>query len=175
MSPRRIALVVIVATGLAAGWNVFLALTRWEWNRAIVAMLVFLAAEIGLFGSLALQQLANLRRDLESRPPARREPDPSVLLRVRESAPAPRRHFSWLDPRGSRTSVFLPILLSAGIIVSAIAWAVERLARHAAMPSAERDLTRRLEPISLPREGLLLHEHVADPLAVFTPRSGAGN
>jgi hypothetical protein len=51
--------------------------------------------------------------------------------------------------------VFLPILLGAGVLASAAAWAVESLARATAGPALERRLAYRLAAFDLPAGGLL--------------------
>lgn len=169
MSARRVALLAAIVTMGAAGWYVFLYLTRWEWNRAVVAGVIFLAAEVALVGSLVLDRLARIQSVLPtegpitsrrpSRPPSepddRREPDPRVLARLNGSAPQPREPFAWLSRAPDRLSVFVPILLGAGVLLSGLAWIVERLARFTAGPTIERVLARRLETLALPPGGLL--------------------
>jgi hypothetical protein len=76
-----------------------------------------------------------------------------VLQRVRETAPPPRPVFAWLAP--NRTGVFLPILLGAGVLASALAWMVEGLARMTARPVLEERLAARLGVLALPAGGLL--------------------
>jgi hypothetical protein len=88
-----------------------------------------------------------------------------VLARVREAAPEPRNPFKWLSP--DRSNVFVPVLLGAGVIVSGIAWLVERIARATAGSSLERGLAVRLEPLAPPKGGLL--EPRADALTYFAP------
>lgn len=179
MSARRVALLAAIVTMGAAGWYVFLYLTRWEWNRAVVAGVIFLAAEVALVGSLLLDRLARIQRALPARdtlrahrpgPPNsagdRDEPDPRVMARINGSAPPPREPFAWLRDAPDRSSVFVPILLGAGVLLSGLAWIVERLARFTAGPTIERVLARRLEPLALPRGGLVGDErHHPDPFS----------
>jgi hypothetical protein len=81
--------------------------------------------------------------------------DPAILARVREGArPAPDP-FAWLGRDANDTSVFVPVLLGAGIVFSALAWAVERLARVTTRPAAEESLARRLDSLAVPDRGLL--------------------
>jgi hypothetical protein len=72
---------------------------------------------------------------------------------VREAAPPARPVFAWLAP--DRTGVFLPILLGAGVLASALAWMVEGLARATARPVLEHRLAARLGTLALPAGGLL--------------------
>ncbi|HEX5616594.1 MAG TPA: hypothetical protein VFZ83_15695 [Acidimicrobiia bacterium] len=158
MTARRFAYTALFGTVAATGWYFFAYLTRWEWNRAIISALIFLAAELALLGALVLDRIGRLRgeiaelRDRRDVPPARAT-RPEILAHVRDAAPEPDRPFEWLDP--DRTTVFIPVLLGAGVIVSALAWAVERLARFTAGASLERDLARRLSAVALPRSLLV--------------------
>jgi hypothetical protein len=161
MTARRVAYAALVGTAGAAGWYFFAYLTRWEWNRALVSALIFLAAELGLIGALLLDRVQRLRNEigaLRDRPPTvvhvpEPEARPDALRRVREAAPPREGPFEWLDP--DRTTVFIPVLLGAGVIVSALAWAVERLARFTAGARLEQDLAARLGALALP-ESLLV-------------------
>jgi hypothetical protein len=98
----------------------------------------------------------------------RRPPDPAVLARLREAAPAPSQPFAWLTRRPDETSVFVPLLLGAGVVFSALAWAVERVARMTARPAAESSLARRLDSLALPREGLIRRDEDDRP-DLFSP------
>ncbi len=172
MSPRRLGLLVILVTMGGAGWYVFVYLYRWEWNRALISGVIFLAAEIGLLGTLVMGRLARIERRLDegpasgsgllsgsvpTGPPALRriEPDPAVLARLRESAPPPREPFAWLTKRPQEVSVFVPVLLGAGAVLSGLAWVVERVGRRLTGPAQERNLARRLHAIALPPDGFL--------------------
>ena len=77
-----------------------------------------------------------------------------VLERVRASAPQ-RSHFAWLDPRSGRTNVFITMFVGGGILISGLAWGLDRLARRTGGRHLERDLAARLSPISFPRHGFL--------------------
>jgi hypothetical protein len=90
-----------------------------------------------------------------------------ILQRVRETAPPRRPVFAWLAP--DRTGVFLPILLGAGVLASALAWVVEGLARMTARPVLEERLATRLGVLALPAGGLL----GPAPAYVDTPRRSA--
>ena len=167
MNGRRLAYLAAIVTIAASGYYFFVYLTRWEWNRALTSGVILLAAEIGLVGALVLDRIGRLRSNLTPAPPGRREPRPAVLARIRESAPAHRNHFQWLKPES--TNVFVPVLLGAGVLVSAIAWLVERLARATAGRSMERGLALELDAIA-PPPALIARD--ADPLALFAPRQG---
>ena len=170
MSVRRLGLLALVATLGASGWYVFVYLYRWEWNRAVISGVIFVAAETALIGTLVLERLGRLERriDESERRPAR-TPDPAVLARVREGAPAPSEPFAWLTKRTNDTSVFVPVLLGAGVVFSALAWLVERVARVTARPAAEQSLARRLDSLALPAGGLLDHDVDDGQPDLFSP------
>jgi hypothetical protein len=147
MTARRFGLAVAVASALASGAYVFIYLYRWEWNRALIASAIFIAVEIALLGAAIIDRIGRLgrrmddiERDLASR---------QVLDRIEESAPEPRRHFAWLTDF-DKMGVFVPVLMGAGVVISAIAWAIERIAQKTARPVLERRLAARLAPIALP-------------------------
>jgi hypothetical protein len=168
MTGRRIAYLAAVVTIAASGYYFFVYLTRWEWNRALTSGVILLAAEIGLVGALVLDRIGRLRTSIVSSAPGRGDPRPQVLARIRESAPPARNHFAWLRPES--TNVFVPVLLGAGVIVSGIAWVVERIARATAGKGMERGLALQLESIAPPADGLIARD--ADPLTLFAPGRG---
>ncbi len=159
MIARRIfrlgGMVVLVASGL----YFFIYLWRWEWNRAMVAGLLFLAAEVGLSAAVILDRLHNLSL-------TGGKADPQVLARLKETAPPNRNFFAWLSPRQGHVGVFVPVLLGMGVVASALAAVVERLARSTAKPVMERGLAARLGPLSWPSTGLS-RPH-ADPTAILS-------
>lgn len=161
MNPRKIGYLALLVVLAAAGWYVFVYLYRWEWNRAVVSGIIFLAAEIGLLGALVMERLARIAKRVDH---LDRDTGERVLSRLREHAPEPAKPFEWLDVR--QTNVFVPVLLGAGVVLSALAWVVDRVARVTATPSMERGLARELTTLQPPPGGLLGAPQ-ADP---FRPR-----
>lgn len=151
---KRFGLSVAVVSAAATAVYTIVYLYRWEWHRALVAAVFLVVAEVALATIAVLRRLSALDQRLDTlaaaSPPAGTM---DVLSRVRESAPPPRPAFAWLNPQG--TNVFLPILLGAGVLASAAAWAVETLARATARPVLERRLALRLGALALPAGGLL--------------------
>ena len=148
---RRVRYAILTVALLSTGVYLFVYLYRWEWHRALVAGVLFVAAEVGLAASAILDRLRSIESRLQEGPaivPGVAQPGP--LARVREAAPEPRTNFDWLSRQSGEMSVFVPLLLGAGVVLSAAAWVVERLARASAGPSLERDLASRLVPLSLP-------------------------
>ena len=152
--------VVLASTAL----YFFVYLWRWEWNRALIAGVLFVATEVAVATATVLKRLHRLDDRLAT-------PDPAVLARIRESAPPPRDHFEWLSPKSGQMGVFVPVLIGMGVVASGLAWLVERLARATAGPVMERGLAARLSPLSWPKGGLVPQDD--DPLAILdgpTPR-----
>jgi hypothetical protein len=146
---RRLGTVLTLIVLVAAGAYLIVYLYRWEWNRALVAGVIFVAAEIAIVATSLLRRL----RSLEARIDEQLRAVPQPIDRIRDAAPAPKKPFEWLDP--TRTNVFVPVLLGAGVILALVGHAVERLASATATPVREHDLVSRLSAIALPAGGLL--------------------
>lgn len=137
------------ATLAASGSYTFVYLYRWEWNRALMSAAIFVAAEVAVMGALLSQRLKVVTRRLDAQEAGARA---QRLERIRSSAPPPRANFAWLS-RPEQMNVFVPVLMGAGVLLSGIAWAVERLARATAAPVAERALAAQLDGLALPPHG----------------------
>jgi hypothetical protein len=62
-------------------------------------------------------------------------------------------------------NVFVPVLMGAGVLMSGLAWIVERVARATVRPVAERGLAAQLDGLALPATGFLAgHEEPVDLL-----------
>jgi len=139
----------------ASGAYVFVYLYRWEWNRAIIAAAFFLAAEVALMGSAVLDRLHRLDTKLDD---ATRRADVARRHLQATAPPARDDHFAWLSPSSPSNgglNVFVPVLLGAGVILSGLAWLVERVSRATAGAVMEDSLARRLGPLVLPAGGLV--------------------
>ena len=161
MNARRLGTLVAVVTLLASGAYFFVYLYRWEWNRAQVSAAIFIAAEIGIVASLLTNRMRRIERRLDR---IGSEREQRRLQIIRTTAPPPRVSFAWLA-RTDRTSVFIPVLLGAGAVLSALAWVVERVAKATAGRAAEAGLASRLGLLELPANGLL--DGGEDPLALL--------
>ncbi len=169
---RRASLAAVVLVLAASGAYALIYLFRWEWHRAIITALFFVAAEVGLGLALILRRLGRLEQHLDElsrRPGAAAPIDPDVLARIEDAAPPARKPFAWLDPGSPNLSVFLPFLLGVGALASGLAWVVEQLARRTTTPALERRLARQLLPLALPEGGLLGPAPEAPPVR---PRAG---
>ena len=166
MTAKRIGYAVGAAVLLSSGSYIFVYLYRWEWNRALMAAALFVATEVALLAAVVLERLRSLHAavdDLRTRKPA-----PQVLERIRESAPAPPEHFAWLKPDSSSFGVFVPVLMGAGILLSGLAWLVERIASRTATPALEHGLAARLGALGLP-DGLLDPQPEGDAALLLGP------
>ena len=159
MRPGRIAGTLGGAMMFFTALYFFVYLWRWEWNRALIAGVLFVAAEVAMASAAVLGRL----RRMEDRMPP---PDPAVLARIRETAPPARDHFEWLSPKSGRLGVFVPVLIGMGVVASGLAWLVERLARATAGPALERGLAGRLTSLAWPAGGLVPRA-ADDPLAIL--------
>ena len=159
MRPGRIAKLLGGLVMATTALYFFVYLWRWEWNRALIAGVLFVATEVAMASATVLNRLHGLSATLAA-------PDPAVLARIRESAPPPRDHFQWLSPKSGQMGVFVPVLIGMGVVASGLAWLVERLARTTAGPVMERGLAARLGPLAWPAGGLV-PEAQDDPLAIL--------
>ena len=66
MSARRIAYLALLAVLISSGAYVFLYLDRWEWNRAMVAGILFVGAEVALIGAMVLERLRSLNEKVDT-------------------------------------------------------------------------------------------------------------
>jgi hypothetical protein len=138
-----------VGTLLSGGAYMVVSLNRWEWNRALFFGLIFLIAEVGLATGLVLRRLARLEMN-------RSGVEPMVKRILRETQPSPDR-FAWLKESSQRTNVFITFLVGGGVLVSAVAWVVDRVAARTGSPGDQR-LAEQLTAISYPRGGLLVDD-----------------
>ena len=165
---RLLSAVVLVASGS----YVFIYLVRWEWNRALIAGLFFLAAELVLIADVLLARFAELGRQIEA--DRAREQTTALAARLRANRPDAPGPFAWLAPDRDRLNVFLPVLIGAGVVLSAVAYLVEQLSRVTAVPVAEHELARGLSTMALPAEGLAPLGRMPQPRprALEPPRAG---
>ena len=139
-----------IGTLFAGAVYMVVSLNRWEWSRALFFGLIVVMAEIGLATGLVLRRMGRIesqRRDREAR------------VALRDTRPELPDRFAWLKEttRGD-LSVFITLLVGGGLILSAIAWIVDRLASKTSTPLIEQRLARRLETIAYPPGGLVVDD-----------------
>jgi hypothetical protein len=163
MTARLLRTVLGGLTLAASGAYTFVYLYRWEWNRALMSAAIFIAAEVAVMGSLLSQRLKVISRrlDAQAAAPSAPTPAPAAVLRrerIHAAQPPARVGFAWLS-RPEHMNVFVPVLMGAGVLMSGLAWVVERVARATVSPVAERGLAAQLEGLELPVHGFVTAEH----------------
>jgi hypothetical protein len=148
-----------VATLLTAAVYMVVSLNRWEWNRALFFGLIILIAEVALATALVLRKLDRVLHG--------HDVDPDVEHILRASRPSSPDRFAWLRESQNRTNVFITFLVGGGIVLSGMAWVVDKIAAQTATPHGEAKLARALGPIAYPSGGLVVDE--ATLLAQDTP------
>lgn len=130
----------------ASGIYMLLYLSRWEWNRAMIAGLFFVAAEVALATAAVLRRLHRFERRLD---------EIGTFPTSRSSGPSASPHpFAWLnDVEGH--GVFIPVLLGLGVVLSAVAWVVERLASASWSLGGDAAAERRLGRLAAPTDDLV--------------------
>ncbi|MEU6193478.1 hypothetical protein [Streptomyces sp. NPDC047061] len=154
---RRIAYVFGGLAAAGAGTYTVVYLYRWQWQRAILCGVLLLVVEVMLLGIVLLGRLTRIEErlrdgELRQRESAVRQEE--VLARLREAAPAhsSSARFRWLEDTADRTHVFVPVLMVTGVLLSGLAWLVQRIASVTARP-AERRLAGRLAVLAAPGPG----------------------
>ena len=149
---KTIAWLAGIGTLLASTVYMVVSLNRWEWNRALFFGLIVLVAEVGLSTGLILRRLARLESN------HRDVLDPMLREVLRANRPASRDRFAWLKESPSQMNVFITFLVGGGVVLSLVAWLVDKVASNTTTPVAEQRLARNLGPISYPRGGLLVDD-----------------
>lgn len=163
---RRLVLALPLVMALVCGAYMIIYLVRWEWNRAIIAGLFFVAVEIMFVAMVAVDRFRAIEErldDLAARSAPGASGDQAVRDAIAAAAPPARDHFGWLRDQAGRTNVFLPVLLGAGVLASSLAWVVERLARATLSPVRERHLADSLGVLRPPAGGFV-HGTVPAPV-----------
>jgi hypothetical protein len=140
-----------IGTLIASAFYMIVSLNRWEWNRALFFGLIVLIAEVALATGLVLRRLTRMEY--------RTRVDPAIAQILRETRPPSPDRFAWLRESTRDMNVFITFLIGGGVILSGIAWCVDRVAsKTSSSPAGEQKLVRQLEAISYPSGGLLLDD-----------------
>jgi hypothetical protein len=154
---KTIAWLAGIGTLLGAAAYMIVSLNRWEWNRALFFGLILLKAEVGLATGLVLRKLDRISALVERSRPV----DPAVTGILQDTRPAAPDRFAWLRESTQRTNVFITFLVGGGVLLSGVAWLVDRIASRTSTPQREERLVRLLAPISYPAAGLLVDDATA--------------
>lgn len=124
-------------------------LNRWEWSRALYFGLVVLVAEVALGTGLVLRKLGQLQGD-----DTRERDEVRSVLRDQRT---PHNRFAWLEAKEvlSRSNVFITMLVSGGIVLSGLAWVLDKIAANTTTSLEEGRLAGDLTRIAYPEDGLL--------------------
>src|SRR3546814_6966464 len=93
--------------GLVCGAYTIIYLVRWEWNRAIIAALFFVAVELVFIAMVVVDRLRAVEArldDLASRSSRRSSDDLVVRDAIADAAPPARDPFGWLRDQVGRTN-----------------------------------------------------------------------
>lgn len=150
---RKIAYVFGTLAAAGAGTYLVVYLYRWQWQRALICGVLLLVVEVMLFALVTLGRLNRIEERLRDADRRQRERDArqeDVLTRLREPAAAREEtRFRWLDDPADRAYVFVPVLMVAGVLLSGLAWVVQKVASATSAP-AERRLAGRLAVLAAP-------------------------
>ena len=150
---RKLSWLIGVVALIASGAYLFVYIYRWEWHRALLVGVLFVATLVGLCTALVMRRLTALEQ--QTRSTGSHQPAPGALERLR-AAPVETRPFPWLAPEAlDRTSIFIPVLLGGGFVVSGMAWLVERVAGRSARAGVEEELAVELQAIAFPATSLV--------------------
>lgn len=149
---KTIAWLAGLGTMVASAVYMVVSLNRWEWNRALFFGLILLIAEVGLTAALILRRLGRLERG------NREVLDPMLREVLRANRPPTRDRFAWLKESPSQMGVFITFLVGGGVLLSLVAWVVDRVASVTTTSVAEQRLAHELSRISYPRGGLLVDD-----------------
>jgi hypothetical protein len=152
---RRIAYVFGSLAAAGAGTYLVVYLYRWQWQRAILCGILLLVVEVMLLGIVLLARLTRIEERVKESDARQREltaRQEDVLARLRQT-PTEREgaRFRWLEDTADRTYVFVPVLMVTGVLLSGLAWVVQRIAAATGRP-AERRLAGRLAVLAAPEQ-----------------------
>ena len=148
---KTVAWLAGIGTAATAAAYTIVSLNRWEWNRALFFGLIVLIAEIALATGLVLRRLARLEHSLKG------HADPAVVQILSETRPS-RDRFAWMRESTGQLNVFITFLVGGGVMISGVAWVVDKVASKSSSPIGEERLGRQLSAISYPTGGLLLDD-----------------
>ena len=158
---RRIAYVFGSLAAAGAGTYLVVYLYRWQWQRAILCGILLLVVEVMLLGIVLLARLTRIEERVKESDAGQREltaRQEDVLVRLRQgSVEREGARFRWLDETADRTYVFVPVLMVTGVLLSGLAWVVQRIASATGRP-AERRLAGRLAVLAAPEPGAVVGE-----------------
>ena len=130
MTPGQVARAIglALATVILAVSSIYVVidLARWEWNRAVISALVMIAALIVLVAMMLFRQLHRIEQRMDALEQSGAVNTLGALRSANDAAAG--RHFRWLERPSDGLGVFIPVLLGAGVLMSLVAYLIERIA-----------------------------------------------
>lgn len=161
---KVVAWLIGIATLVGAAVYATLSVVRWEWNRALFFGMVFVAAQIALATALLIRRLdavADERPTSAPAPTGRGEPELATVRAARSG----HVRFRWLHVDRTelvnRSSVFITLLVGGGVVLSGVAWVLDRVGAATTDRRREASLARDLAGIRYPHGGLLVDDATA--------------
>ncbi len=155
---KKVPAVILALTLVAAGAYIAIYLDRWEWTRALFVTMVFVIAEVALLGLLITQRLQRIEARFDAEHAERTDLfDDGVLLRLRQTRPEYDR-FAWLRESMTQTNVFITMVVGGGVLLSGLAWLIDKIAGRTITATRERQLAADLAGIAMPAEHLVADE-----------------
>lgn len=142
---RSIGLTLASVILAVSGIYVVVDLARWEWNRALISALVFVAALVVVVSMSILRQLRRLEERVVTLAEQRQESGGVAGTLRAANAESSSRRFHWLEQPPDRLGVFIPVLLGAGVVMSFVAYVIERVAGAFASATIDRVTVRQLD------------------------------
>lgn len=144
---RLIVLALILVVLSVSGAYLIIYLYRWEWNRALISGLFFVAALVVFSTTLILRSLRQLGDRIE-RLEGLRSSDGRDMAGTIGTANDQRsvQRFDWLREPPRSMGVFIPVLLGTGVLLTFAAYVLERLAGVLAGPTLDRRTSQLLDP-----------------------------
>jgi hypothetical protein len=156
--PHLLVRVLTLAVLVVSGTYLLVYLYRWEWNRALISGMFVLAAEVAYVGLSLRTEIGRLSTRIGALEASDSAAQPLRPTDLRSPAgprgpdARPARPFAWLrESTSGQTNVFVPVLLGAGVILSAAAFVIERVAGVVTTTTVDRTAPRRLvglEPVA---------------------------
>lgn len=148
---KKLAWFLVLAVTVTAAVYMFRHLASWEWHRAMFAGIAMLAGELALATAIIVRTIKRSASQGGAGP----EIDDRVVARLRESRPPSGRVFAWLKPEQGQTNVFVSILLAGGVVVSAGAWVIDKIAKATSTGGMENRLAAQLATLQPPADGFV--------------------
>lgn len=130
MTPGQVARAIgfALATVILAVSSIYVVidLARWEWNRAVISALVMIAALIVVVAMILFRQLHRIEQRMDALDRSGAVNTLGALRSANDAAAG--RHFRWLERPPDGLGVFIPVLLGAGVLMSLVAYLIERVA-----------------------------------------------